>query len=206
MATTTPNYGWDVPTSTDYVKDGAVAIETLGDDIDATLYTVTNGKNVGLSFINETSFSAAASVSLPNDTFTSDFSNYRIMFELTAVSTTLGVNARFRASGVDDTTANYNYYIRNLNNSSGVETNTLARAVTVASVTQGSSIPGNFTIDIFNPKNAVYTTAYNYGTYTVSNISFGGFSFNTTDVFDSMTFIASTGNFTGKVRVYGYGE
>jgi len=38
MATTTPNYGWPVPTSTDYVKDGATAIESLGDAIDATVY------------------------------------------------------------------------------------------------------------------------------------------------------------------------
>ena len=40
MATTTPNYGWPVPTSTDYVKDGATAIEALGDAIDATLYAI----------------------------------------------------------------------------------------------------------------------------------------------------------------------
>jgi len=39
MATTTPNYGWPVPTSTDYVKDGATAIEALGDAIDTTLGT-----------------------------------------------------------------------------------------------------------------------------------------------------------------------
>lgn len=37
MATTTPTFGWSVPTSTDYVKDGASAIETLGDSIDASL-------------------------------------------------------------------------------------------------------------------------------------------------------------------------
>lgn len=37
MATTTPNYGWVVPTSTDLVKDGATAIETLGDSVDATV-------------------------------------------------------------------------------------------------------------------------------------------------------------------------
>jgi hypothetical protein len=37
MATTTPNFGWAVPTSTDYVKDGATAIETLGDAIDARI-------------------------------------------------------------------------------------------------------------------------------------------------------------------------
>ena len=38
MATTTPNYGWSVPTSTDLVKDGATAIETLGDAVDATVF------------------------------------------------------------------------------------------------------------------------------------------------------------------------
>jgi hypothetical protein len=40
MATTTPNYGWPVPTSTDLVKDGATAIEALGDAIDTTLATL----------------------------------------------------------------------------------------------------------------------------------------------------------------------
>jgi hypothetical protein len=35
MATTTPVFGWTVPTSTDLVTNGASAIETLGDSIDA---------------------------------------------------------------------------------------------------------------------------------------------------------------------------
>jgi hypothetical protein len=43
MATTTPNFGWAVPTSTDLVKDGAVAIETLGDAIDASLVDLKGG-------------------------------------------------------------------------------------------------------------------------------------------------------------------
>jgi hypothetical protein len=43
MATTTPNFGWQVPTSTDLVKDGAVAIETLGDAIDASLVDLKGG-------------------------------------------------------------------------------------------------------------------------------------------------------------------
>jgi len=42
MATTTPNYGWTVPTSTDLVKDGATAIETLGDAVDATVFSNAN--------------------------------------------------------------------------------------------------------------------------------------------------------------------
>jgi hypothetical protein len=43
MATTTPNYGWPVPTSTDLVKNGATAIEALGDAIDASLLDLKGG-------------------------------------------------------------------------------------------------------------------------------------------------------------------
>jgi hypothetical protein len=43
MATTTPNFGWSVPTSTDLVKDGATAIELLGDSIDTTLVDLKGG-------------------------------------------------------------------------------------------------------------------------------------------------------------------
>lgn len=43
MATTTPNFGWSVPTSSDLVKNGAVAIETLGDSIDASMVDLKGG-------------------------------------------------------------------------------------------------------------------------------------------------------------------
>lgn len=39
MATTTTNNGWDIPQSTDLVKDGATAIATLGQDIDTSVGT-----------------------------------------------------------------------------------------------------------------------------------------------------------------------
>lgn len=42
MATTT-NYGWTTPDNTDLVKDGALAIRTLGSAIDTTLYNNING-------------------------------------------------------------------------------------------------------------------------------------------------------------------
>ena len=49
MATTTTNFGFDVPTSSDLVKNGATAISTLGQDIDTFLAGSPNktaGKNV----------------------------------------------------------------------------------------------------------------------------------------------------------------
>jgi hypothetical protein len=43
MATVTPNFNWPVPTSTDLVKDGATAIEALGDSIDASFVDLKGG-------------------------------------------------------------------------------------------------------------------------------------------------------------------
>jgi hypothetical protein len=37
---TTPNYGWDTPADTDYVTNGALAIRTMANDADATVYSV----------------------------------------------------------------------------------------------------------------------------------------------------------------------
>ena len=47
MATTTPNYGWTVPTSSDLVKNGATAIETLGDSVDTTTKALNPSTTLG---------------------------------------------------------------------------------------------------------------------------------------------------------------
>jgi hypothetical protein len=43
LSTVTPNFLWPVPQSTDLVKDGATAIEALGDSIDASLVDLKGG-------------------------------------------------------------------------------------------------------------------------------------------------------------------
>lgn len=50
MATTTPNFGWSVPTSTDLVKNGATAIETLGDSVDASFAGLTVNAQTGTTY------------------------------------------------------------------------------------------------------------------------------------------------------------
>ncbi|CAB4180005.1 hypothetical protein UFOVP1662_2 [uncultured Caudovirales phage] len=37
---TSPNYGWPEPNDSDYVKNGALAIRTLGNAIDTTVYGI----------------------------------------------------------------------------------------------------------------------------------------------------------------------
>jgi hypothetical protein len=42
---TTPNYGWDTPANTDYVTNGALAIRTMANDADATVYGIEQDLN-----------------------------------------------------------------------------------------------------------------------------------------------------------------
>ena len=108
MATTTPNYGWDVPTSTDYVKDGATAIETLGDDIDATLWTALGGAYPGLRLIKKQTIGSAVSSVIVTSAFSATYANYLIV-----VSDTTGSAANDSYSvqmRVGSTTAASNYY------------------------------------------------------------------------------------------------
>ena len=46
----TPNYSWPVPVNTDLVKDGAVAIETLGDAIDSSMAYMVRNNQVGTTY------------------------------------------------------------------------------------------------------------------------------------------------------------
>ena len=68
MATTTPNFGWSVPTSSDLVKNGATAIETLGDSIDASLVDLkggTTGQVLAKASNTDMDFTWSAGASVP---------------------------------------------------------------------------------------------------------------------------------------------
>ena len=43
MATTTSNFGWPIPQSTDLVKDGATAIASLGSGVDTSMAELKGG-------------------------------------------------------------------------------------------------------------------------------------------------------------------
>jgi hypothetical protein len=50
MATTTTNFGFDVPTSSDLVKDGATAIALLGQDIDTAFAGMVVNAQIGTTY------------------------------------------------------------------------------------------------------------------------------------------------------------
>jgi len=200
MATTTPNYGWTVPTSTDLVKDGATAIETLGDAIDASMNTALGTKKAGMVLLNTTSFSAVASQSI-NDVFTSTYSNYRIIFDCSN-STSASMSFRVRVSGSDLTTNTYKYghNINGYTNSVSADGSSSSSAWVI-----GYADGASFTtiLDLINPQ----ATKNTFGIYAVARDSStfaGGALVNNSTSYTGFTIFSSSGTLTGTVRIYGY--
>jgi hypothetical protein len=209
MATTTPNYGWDVPTSTDYVKDGATAIETLGDDIDTSLFSITSGKNVGLVHINTTSFTSVSTVNL-NSIFTSAFDNYRIEMTITNTASTYGyVTWQSRNAGTTDTSSATFNVNGNINKLATVDFIYQAGQTSGRVALAGASggVFGFTQVEIMSPALATFTgySAMSTGVWTSGDTTaiFVAGTKNTAASHDGITFnFPATSN--GIIRVYGY--
>jgi hypothetical protein len=202
---TTTNNGWTYPESTDLVKDGATAIETLATNIDTTLGVYADP---GLVLLNTTSFSAVASQSLPTDTFTATYSHYRIMLSVTTTATNSDLFMRLRAAGTDNTANNYMWAGRGFQSSGSTFDKNSAGAtssfVIGVSKTDG---PASWVIDIFNPKAAFATSYSSFGQWrdgatAIVELPIAGGATVTTS-YDSVT-IFGGGNLTGTLSCYGY--
>jgi hypothetical protein len=207
MATTTPNYGWTVPTSTDLVKDGATAIETLGDAIDASMNTALGTKKAGMVLLNTTSFSAVASQSF-NDVFSTTYDNYKIVGALTG-SVGLSLNFRFRVSGADSAAANYTYSFGRARSTDFVTTFSGAAQTSakIGDINPATSAIMPMTFDVFQPFTSNYSSGLGFQQDNGNAAqNMGGWYFNASTSFTGFTLIASTGTITGSVSVYGYNK
>lgn len=303
MATTTTNFGWDIPQSTDLVKDGATAIAALGQDIDTAFVdlkggttgqilakasatdldyswtdvnpgditsvtagtgisgggtsgavTVTNsmataidakgdlvvgtgadtfsrlavGTNAyvltadsaettglkwgaltqpGLVKISDNSFTTASSVSI-NSNFTSTYRNYKIILQITSSSATANLRMRFRASGSDDTNANYNSVIAGFRFDGSQYTPGGANATSFFFGDLNSSNTDTyFSADIVAPQLAQRSGVLGCSVGRDATGGFagtgGGYFANTTQ-FDGLTWYPASGTITGKLLVFGY--
>ena len=78
MATTT-NYGFEIPDDTDLVKDGALAMRTLGSEIDTTLFTALGGDYAGLRLIKTQTIGSAVATVNVTSAFSATYDAYRII-------------------------------------------------------------------------------------------------------------------------------
>jgi hypothetical protein len=206
MATTTTNYGFDIPQSTDLVKDGATAIATLGQDIDTAMNTALGTKKAGMVLLNTTSFSGVSSVSLPANTFSSTYRNYRLIYKFTQITSIGNLTLRYRTTGTDNTTSNYNYggFFGGI---SSVVTRRNATAQNSFAIINsiGVNTLSFLSMDIISPNLAEPTFGFfNFWAQTTSDLYSIGTEFPPSTVFDSASLITSAGGLTGTVECYGY--
>jgi hypothetical protein len=224
MATTTPNYGWAVPTSTDLVKDGATAIETLGDAIDASLVDLRGGTtgqvlkkasatemdfewgtaSSGLTLINTTSFSAVTTQSI-SDVFSSTYDAYKIIINAEGTGSPT-IAMRLRVSGTDNSSAIYNRQRLFVNNTT-VSAN---RDSTTTFYTLGAlqnSQRNLTTLDVLNPFATLKTTWTHQSNLEFYEITQGAGFHDTATSYTGFTLLLTAGtNMTGTVSTYGYSK
>jgi hypothetical protein len=208
MATTT-NYGWTTPDDTDLVKNGADAIRVLGSSIDTSMNTALGTKKAGMVLLNTTSFSAVSSQSI-NDVFSATYDNYRII--LTCIGSAAGdVNFRVRVAGADNSASNYVYGgMERI--SSGTSFTGLASAGTTSWPLlryDTGSRGGASQIDIFKPFQTIETSMiFSSVGENVTNQEYNWINgqLTVTTSYTGFSLIATAGNITGEVSVYGYNK
>ena len=165
----------------------------------------------GLVLINTTTFSGATTVSFANDTFTTTYDNYRILFNISASSGAPTVNFRMRLSGTDATTNAYSF--SGYQASAASLANDSAVSQTSAKLCEVNNLYVNFSYlswDLFSPKLAVPTkyTSMTFGGSTGG--AYEGYSLSgihdLNTAYDSLSVIPSTGTITGSYAIYGYSK
>ena len=162
----------------------------------------------GMVLLDTGTFTTVSSVALPDNTFTSTYTNYWIVFQLTAATATANLLLRLRANGSNAGGSSYQSTIAATRVSGGnLSINSQnADAGRIGDINLNAPYPAlQFTI--FNPQTSGRQTNWSgTGSYRDGSSNyfgaFGGVLDNTTS-YDSLAILTSSGNFSGVVSTYG---
>jgi hypothetical protein len=200
MAGQTANYLFDYPTSTDYVKDGATAIETLADDVDATLFTALGGAYPGLRLVKKQTIGTGVSSVNVTGAFSATYQAYKIIVT-GGVGTTnnlLSLKMGSASTGHDSSLVYVGYA------GGAVLSDSHSNAATWPLAGYGTSTGLTMNVDVLNPFLSSVTRFYSLFTDQANAGSYAG-RHNSTTSFTDFT-IAYPGTMTGgTIYVYGYG-
>jgi len=181
----------------------------------AAWVAISGGSSGALTLITTSSPSASAAVSIDN-CFTSTYTNYLIIANLT-VSSNSGLRLRLRASSSDNSSSNYVWngaYQFIGGATSAFTTGSSGQPGTATSFDLGFVDTGGENIqniNMYSPQatqkttfNSVGLAAYPSTNYLLSARQAG--IMTVTTAYDGFTIYPDSGNVTGKVRVYGIGQ
>ena len=153
---TTSNMAIPYPESSDFVADGATAMENLADQVDA---------KTGLVYISTKSVTAGTSIEWDGDIDGSKFTNYRILGKIDNITGVSNILGRVMSGGTPVTTATYLWsgYLSYtgsaiLNAYQGAGATTSWRI----SNSDGTAVYGNlpFTVDLYYLPDASIASSY----------------------------------------------
>ena len=202
MATTTTNYGFDIPQSTDLVKDGATAIATLGQDIDTAMNTALGTKKAGMVLLNTTSFSGVAAQNF-SSVFSNTYNFYLIKMKIASTTSGADLYMRFREGSTDKATSYYG---------SGFQTGAAGTSGVFGAVNNGTffnigqaftDVDTNFLIiDVLRTATKGVFVSRCQESANSRQFSSGGVN-TAMSSFDGFTIYASSGNVSGTAYIYG---
>jgi hypothetical protein len=202
MATTT-NYGFEIPDDTDLVKDGALAMRDLGQDVDTQLFTALGGNYPGLRLVKKQTIGTGVSTVTVTSAFSATYENYKIV-----VSGGVGsaANALLELQ-LGATTTGY-YEVRPRYSIAGVAS--LFTSNNAANLFIGNATTSGLkaSCEVMSPFTAKFTSVESgMINFTTANVDLSyGFVNNTTSYTDFTIRPNGGGTITGgTIYVYGYG-
>jgi hypothetical protein len=163
------------------------------------------GGGGALVYIGQATPSAVSSQSL-NNVFSSTYQNYVIVTNL-EFSTLDYTRFRFRASGSDNTTSNYNS-IAEFNQMNGTASGQFRQGAAADNAALNNAGSTDLSMTVYRPQTATTTfigsenMAFTYG---ATDTYLGNFAaaFRANTQFDGFTLYRASGTMTGTIRVYG---
>lgn len=198
MATTT-NYGWTTPDNTDLVKDGALAIRTLGSAIDTSMNTALGTKKAGLVLLNTTSFSGVATQTI-NSVFSATYDTYQILISNLVGSAAGNCYFQFTSAGTPDTNTVYHWLRLAIANASVSGAAVASQAQWILGRIDTTKSQINTTIS--NPFAAGTKGYIGIGGGRTNSALFTG-DFSNSTSFDGFKLFLDSGTVSGTVSVFG---
>ena len=168
----------------------------------------------GLVLLSTTSFSAVASQAIPVGSFSASYDFYRVICDLTNATSDANIFVKMRASGTDSSLSYYgavgNVSVTGTYASSAVNNGISGFLVSEVDSGTASNHRSSFVMDLQRPFAATNTTMQVLASATSSlgavYSNFGGGVHQVSTSYDQINVIASAGNITGKIQVYGYSQ
>jgi hypothetical protein len=200
MATTT-NYGFEIPDDTDLVKDGALAMRDLGQDVDTQLFTALGGNYPGLRLIKKQTIGSAVSSVNVTGAFSATYNAYKIIIAGGGVGST-GANITLKLGASATGYSMGGVFVDYTGSSANIASSNVSSWQTIG-FTNATLLSLN--CELVDPGVASYTKMTASRIATDSATQTGGVHAVAT-AFTDFTIAPSSGTITGgTIYVYGYG-